>query len=94
MLFTIYEKTNNEYYLCSLLAMVTADLIPMYMIQMMFSKQVLMTLIEREWTMVMDIMGITDMDITMIMSILLYLIKKVIGMEEFKEAKNVTVFQL
>ena len=74
--------------------MVTADLIPMYMIQMMFSKQVLMTLIEREWTMVMDIMGITDMDITMIMSILLYLIKKVIGMEEFKEAKNVTVFQL
>ena len=74
--------------------MVTADLIPMYMIQMMFSKQVLMTLIEREWTMVMDIMGITDMDITMIMLILLYLIKKVIGMEEFKEAKNVTVFQL
>ena len=81
--------------------MVTADLIPMYMTQMMFSKQVLMTLIEREWTMVMDmdimgmdILGITDMDITMIMSILLYLIKKVIGMEEFKEEKNVTVFQL
>ena len=81
--------------------MVTADLIPMYMIQMMFSKQVLMTLIEREWTMVMDmdimgmdILGITDTDITMIMLILLYLIKKVIGMEEFKEEKNVTVFQL